>query len=130
MTALHRQARFELLVAAATAVAVVALLAWSRDLMPSVAGFALLALPAVRHALRGGADPMDERDRAIQQRANVAGYTALWLLLVAWGVGVPLRFADQGSVPLAWVAPVVWIAWWLVIVVRAATTLALDARGV
>lgn len=127
MTSLHRHARFDLFVTALTAIAVAALYLWSGNPSASMAGFALLALSGVRAALRRGATPVqDERDEAILQRANVTGYSALWLGLVAWGVVAPLRFAEAGSVPLAWVAPVVWVAWWLVTLVRSITILALD----
>lgn len=133
MTSLHKHARFELLVAALVVMAVAILYAWSGKAMVSLAGFSMLALSGVRMAVeaaRGDAEKGDERDAIITERASVAGYTALWLALVAWGVAVPLRFGADGMVPLVWVAPVIWVAWWLVTVVRSVTILILDRQGV
>jgi hypothetical protein len=132
MTEFRKYALFQLVVVGVAAVAVVVILVATRNVMASLAGFAVLGLLGLRTmVLRGaGSSPVqDERDAAIQRRATVAGYTALWIGLVAWGVAVPLTFGDQGSVPLAWVVPVVWVGWWLVLCVRSIAILVLDARG-
>jgi cytochrome b561 len=132
MTRYRKLARFQLAVAALAAVAVVSLYAWSGNVIASLAGFALLALIGFRAVfLQGsGARPVqDERDDAIQQRATVAGYVALWLALVIWGTAMPLVFGDRGTVPLVWVAPVVWVAWWLFTCVQSIAILLLDSRG-
>ena len=108
MTEFRKFARFQLAVAGLAAVAVVSLYAWSGNVIASLAGFALLALMGLRAVfLQGsGARPVqDERDDAIQQRATVAGYVALWLALVIWGTAMPLVFGDRGTVPLVWVVP-------------------------
>jgi hypothetical protein len=132
MTEFHRNARFQLLVAGSSAIAVLVLYAVTHNVMASMAGFALLALLEARALLRrrqGVPTVQDERDEAILQRSTVMGYTVLWVALVAWGVFVPLRFGDRGSVPVEWVAPVVWVAWWLVAVTRSMSVLVLDGRG-
>ena len=97
-----------------------------------LAGFAVLALSGVQGFVlsrRGIPTIQDERDEAIQRRAVAAGYSALWLLLIVWGVSTPLIFMNEGSVPLSYVAPVVWVGWWLVLTVRSVTALVLDTRG-
>lgn len=125
MTRSLKYARYQLAVAALTAVTVVVVYLFSHNVLASLAGFALLALGGLRSAF--ARQPVeDERDQAIHQRATLAGYTALWLALVVWGVSVTLAFGDRGSVPLVWVAPVVWTAWWLVTAVRSVTILLLD----
>lgn len=131
MTSFRKYAFFQLVVAGLAAVAVAALYVLTGKVLASLAGFAFLGLSGLRPViLSDGESPVqDERDEAIQRRATVAGYTALWLALVAWGVAVPLSFGDSGTVPLSWVAPVVWVAWWLVACVRSVTILVLDSRG-
>jgi cytochrome b561 len=132
MTKFRKFALFQLAVAGLAAVAVISLFAWSGNVLASMAGFATLALLGLRAALLQGSGTrpvQDERDEAIQHRATVAGYVALWLALVIWGTAMPLVFGDRGTVPLVWVAPVVWVAWWLVTCVQSITILILDSRG-
>ena len=132
MTEFRKLALFQLAVAGLAAVAVISLFAWSGNVLASMAGFAMLALLGLRAALLQGSGTrpvQDERDEAIQHRATVAGYVALWLALVIWGTAMPLVFGDRGTVPLVWVAPVVWVAWWLVTCVQSITILILDSRG-
>ena len=131
MTELHRHARRQLLAVILAAISVTALYLWSSNFMASSAGFAWLALPAIVEAFRGGRTRrpvQDERDEMIAQRATTIGYSALWVGLVVWGVSVPLVFGDEGVVPLVWVAPVLWVAWWTVAGVRAIAILVLDGR--
>lgn len=133
MTSLHKDARFELVTALLVVVAVAILYAWSGRAMASMAGFSLLALSGVRTAVRsarGDSGEVDERDEIITQRASVAGYTVFWIAFVAWGLTVTLRFGADGFVPIIWVAPVLWVAWWLVTVVRSITVLVLERQGV
>lgn len=128
MTNSRKYALFHLAVAAAAAVAVVIVYLLSRNVLAAISGFAVLALLGLRVAfLRRPVE--DERDEAIHRRAAMAAHVALWLALVAWGVSVTVAFGERGSVPLAWVAPVVWVAWWLVTTVRSLTILVLDRRG-
>ena len=132
MTELRKYARFQLAVAILAAVAVLMILAITGNVMASLSGFSVLALLGFRALIssRGRRLPIqDERDEAIQRRAFTVGYTALWLFLVAWGVGVPLAFANEHTVPLMYVAPVVWVGWWLMASVRSITILVLDSRG-
>ena len=132
MTAFRRYALFQLAVLALSALAVLVLFLVFGDPLVALAGFSVLALLGLRPLLLGrdAARPVqDERDEAIRQRATAAGHVALWLALVAWGVTVPLRFGETGMVPLVWVAPVVWVAWWLVTCVQSLTILVLDRRG-
>lgn len=131
MTEFRQHARFQLLVAVMAALAVIAIYLGTHKLMASLAGFALLALLDTRALLRRrrGVQPVqDERDEAILHRSTVIGYTVVWLAMVAWGVFVPLRYGESGSVPLEWVAPVVWAAWWLVAVTRSMSVLILDRQ--
>jgi cytochrome b561 len=132
MTELRKYARFQLAVTTLTAVAVLVILAITGNVMVSLSGFSVLALLGFRVLIspRGRRSPVhDERDEAIQRRAVTAGYTALWLFLVVWGVAMPWAFADGGSVPLVYVAPVIWVGWWLMASVRSITILVLDRRG-
>ena len=133
MTEFRKFARFQLGVTVLTAVAVLVLFAITRNVMASLAGFSVMALLGFRAlmASRNRRPPIqDERDAAIQSRAFTAGYTVLWLFLVAWGVGIPLAFSNEGSVPLVYVAPVVLVGWWLMGSTRAITILVLDSRGI
>lgn len=135
MTALRRKAVYQLVVVGLTAVAVPVMYASTGNVMASLAGFAVLGLLRVRPVMtrRGERRPVyDERDVAILHRATRVGHTALWSAMVIWGVGVTLSFGwlgDSGHVPLVWVAPVVWVAWWLVTGVRSLAILVLDSRG-
>ncbi len=132
MTELRRFARFQLVVSALTALAVLMILAITGNVMASIAGFSVLALTGIRGlaSSRRKTSPIrDERDQAIQRRAVSAGYSALWLFLIVWGVYTPLKFMDESQVPISYVAPVVCGGWWLVITVRAVSVLVLDSRG-
>ncbi len=132
MTEFRKYARFQLIVAALTAVAVLMMLATTRNVMASLAGFSVMALLGVQGLVfsrRKRSPIQDERDQAIQRRAMTIGNAALWLLLVVWGVWVPLTFSNEGGVPLIYVAPVVWVGWWLMVSVRSVTILVLDSRG-
>ena len=71
----------------------------------------------------------DERDEHIHRRAEMIGYKVFWLCFVAWGVLVPWHFWDAGQVPLAFVAPVVYVGFLLVMFVRGVAILVLCARG-
>ena len=132
MTEFRKYARFQLAVTTLAAVAVLVMLVITGNMMASLSGFSVLALLGFRGLISSRSRRLpiqDERDESIQRRAVTAGYTALWLFLVAWGVGVPLAFANEGGVPLVYVAPVVWVGWWLVTTVRSITILVLDGRG-
>ncbi len=131
MTEFRRYALFQLVVIGLAAVAVAIVYSIFHSLLASLAGFSVLALlglwPIVRRR-----SVEDERDEAIQRQAGLAGlagHVALWLALVAWSVSVSLVFGERGSVPMVWVAPVIWVAWWLVTLVRSVTILVLDRRG-
>ena len=128
MTEFRRYALFQLAVTGLAAVAVAAVYSLFHSLLASLAGFALLGLlglwPIVRRQTVA-----DERDEAIQRQAALTGYVVLWLALVAWSVSMTLAFGERGSVPMVWVAPLVWVAWWLVTVVRSVTILILDQKG-
>ena len=132
MTEFRKFAWFQLGVTALAAVAVLVMLAITGNVMASLSGFSVLALLGVQGLIfsrRRRSPIQDERDETIQRRAMAAGYTALWFFLVAWGVGVPLAFSNESDVPLMYVAPVVWVGWWLVASVRSITILVLDSRG-
>ena len=132
MTEFRKHVRFQLLVSILTAAAVLTILMVTRTVMASLAGFSVLALLGARGLVqaRGMGRPIqDERDEAIHREAVTVGYSALWIFLVIWGVSVPLIFMDRGGVPVEYVAPVVWVGWWLVITVRALVALILDLRG-
>jgi hypothetical protein len=132
MTDFRKYARFQLAVATLAAVAVLVVLAITGNVMVSLSGFSVLALLGVQGLVfsrRRRGPIQDERDEAIQRRAVAAGYTAFWLFFIAWGVGVPLAFMNESRVPLVYVAPVVWVGWWLVVSVRSITVLVLDSRG-
>ena len=133
MTEFRKFARFQLGVTVLTAVAVLVLFVITRNAMASLAGFSVMALLGFRALMashKRRPTIQDERDAAIQSRAFTAGYTVLWVFLVAWGVGVSLAFGNEGSVPLVFVAPVVWVGWWLMESTRAITILFLDSRGI
>jgi len=128
MTQSQKYAVYQLAVAALAAVTVIVLYLFFHNVLGACAGFAFLALlgipiPFMRRPIE------DERDAAIHRRAGVAAHTVLWLALVVWGVSMTLMYSDSGIVPLPWVAPVVWVAWWLVITVRSIAILVLDHGG-
>jgi hypothetical protein len=128
MTGSQKYAIYHLAVAAGAAAAVLIVYLLYHNVLAALAGFALLALLGLRPAV--ARSPLeDERDVAIHRQAALAGHVALWLALVVWGVSVTMAFGERGSVPLVWVAPVVWVAWWLVTAVRSVTILVLDRRG-
>ena len=132
MTDLRKYAWFQLAVAALAAMAVLVMLAITGNVMASLAGFSVMALTGVQGLIlsrRRRSPIQDERDETIQRRAMAAGYTALWLLLIAWGVGVSLAFPVEDGVPLVYVAPVVLVGWWLMTSIRSITILVLDSRG-
>lgn len=132
MTEFRRYARFQLVVAVVAALTVVGLFATTGNAMASLAGFSVLALLGVQGMKfsRGLRSPIqDERDEAILRKAVAMGYTVLWLFLVAWGVFIPLAFGDDGQIPMVFVAPVVLVAWWLVVIVRSIAVLVLDGGG-
>ena len=132
MTEFQKYARFQLAVATLAAAAVLVILVITGSVMASLSGFSVFALLGVQGLVlsrRRWGPIQDERDEAIQRRAVAVGYTAFWLFLVAWGVGVPLAFMNEGRVPMEYVAPVVWVGWWLVVSVRSITVLVLDSRG-
>lgn len=132
MTDFRKYAQFQLAVATLAAVAVLVVLLITGNVMASLSGFSVLALLGFQGLVfyrRRRGPIQDERDEAIQRRAVAAGYTAFWLFLVAWGVGVPLAFMNEGRVPMEYVAPVVWVGCWLMVSVRSITVLVLDSRG-
>lgn len=132
MTELRKYARFELVVATLAALAVLMILAITGNVMASLSGFSVLALLGFRALISSRSRRLpiqDERDETIQRRAMATGYTALWLFLVAWGVGVSLAFPVEDGVPMVYVAPVVLVGWWLMTSVRSITILVLDSRG-
>ncbi|MFH1762821.1 MAG: hypothetical protein ABIF09_01395 [Gemmatimonadota bacterium] len=132
MTDLRKYAWFQLAVAALAALAVLGILAITKNAMASLAGFSVMALTGFHALISSSARRrpiQDERDEAIQHRAMTAGYAALWVLLVAWGVGTSLAFASEGTVPLVYVAPLVLVGWWLMTSIRSIAILVLDSRG-
>jgi hypothetical protein len=132
VTEFREHARFQLIVVALAGVAFGTVFVLTGDVLPSIAGFAILGVLGFQPWLRRGnrrSPIQDERDEAIRQKATARGYAALWVLLVAWGVAVPLAFSGAGSVPIEFVAPVVWVAWWVMLLVRSLTIMVLDSRG-
>jgi len=132
MTELRKYARFQLVVAALTAVAVLAVFVTTGNVLASLAGFSVLALlgfQALNSSRTRKLPIQDERDGVIHRKAVTAGYSALWIFLVAWGVSVPLVFSNDGQIPMAYAAPVVWVGWWLMVTVRSIMILALDSQG-
>jgi hypothetical protein len=132
MTEFRRFARFQLVVSALTALAVLMILAITGNVMASLAGFSVLALPGFRglsFSRRQTSPIRDERDQSMERRAVSLGYSALWLFLIVWGVAIPLTFMEESRVPMIYVAPVVWVGWWLMITVRSVAVLVLDSRG-
>lgn len=132
MTEFRKFAWFQLAVTGLAGTAVLVVYAITGNGMASLSGFSVMALLGFRWLTlsRNRELPIqDERDEAIHRRASTIGFAALWFFLVAWGVGVPLAFSDEGLVPLVYVASMVWVAWWLMISVQSVTILVLDSRG-
>ena len=132
MTEFRKFAWFQLGVTGLAGTAVLVLFIFTGNMMASLSGFSVMALLGFRWLIGSRDRPppiQDERDEAIQRRASTAGYAALWIFLVAWGVCIPLTFADEGTVPLVFVAPMVWVGWWLMASVQSVTILVLDTRG-
>ena len=132
MTRFQHYAVYQLGVVALTAVAVGVILYVTGNILGALAGFGLLGATGIGEMYwrRGQRRlPEDERDEHIARRAGAVAYAVFWICFVLWGTAITLRFAGGGEVPIAFVAPAVCVAWWLVIAVRSAAILALNARG-
>jgi hypothetical protein len=63
---------------------------------------------ARRARAHGGGVVLDERDRAILERAPAVQSVTTLLVLAAWTVLLTERFSSTGAVPLAWLQVVFW----------------------
>ena len=131
MSNFRKYAWFHLAVCAATVLAVVTLLSVTGNGPAAMAGFATLALLGLgeMYFRSGRRRPCeDERDQENERKAVSMAYLVFWLCFVAWGTVLSMRFSSAGQVPLHFVTPAVFTAWWLVTAVRATTALVLDGR--
>jgi hypothetical protein len=132
MTQLRKHAWFQLVVIAVGTAAFLLMLVITGNVMASFAGFAVLGLLGVPHLVnlrKRNWLVRDERDQTIRVKAESVGYAAVWTFLVIWAVWVGTTFADEGQVPMVYVAPVVWVGWMVMISARAVATLTLDRLG-
>jgi hypothetical protein len=79
---------------------------------------------------RGGRVVADERDREIQRRSLILGYSVFWLAFVAACVSPLMVYGERGSVPVVLVASAVWWGVAIVYGVSALATLVQYGRGV
>lgn len=132
MTDLRKFAWYQLVIIAVGCCAFVAMFALTGNVLGSFAAFSvlgLLAIPHIRAVSNRKRLVRDERDEAIWQKAESAGYATGWVFLIIWGVWVGTTFPVHEGVPYVFVAPVVWIAWLLMMAARAVATLVLDGQG-
>jgi hypothetical protein len=105
MPALQKHAIFTLVVAAAALLVFTATLPFA-GFVRSSAAFAILSLWALsgifyrKRSRDGVVEPVyDERDRAIQQRANTIMFVVLGLIFVGASMDVWWRYGDSGRIP-------------------------------
>lgn len=129
MPALQKHAILNLVVVTAAVLLFLALLPL-RGPQPASAGFSLLALLAIagvfyrkRRREDGQTEPVyDERDRQIQQRANLISMGVLWLAFVgscnwAWWVsGDAGKISTTTLVLAVWLATALWQGVWAIAV--------------
>jgi hypothetical protein len=131
MSNFQRYARFHLIVAVTTLIVVLALLIIPATSQGYLAGFSLLSLLGFGEVYfqRPERKPIeDERDEQINRKALIWAYTVFWICFVGWGVMTTLVFSNKGSIPMDFVEPVVWVAWWLVTIVHSTVVLMLYGK--
>ncbi|MCP4798823.1 MAG: DUF2178 domain-containing protein [bacterium] len=131
MSNFQKYARFHLIVVFAALMAVIALYLNPVTSPGYIAGFSILGLLGFGefYYQRAGKKPIaDERDEQINHRSVLIAYTVFWVCFVAWGVLTTMKFSSEGSIPLGYVEPVVWIALCLVVIVRSTVVLALSRQ--
>jgi len=131
MSNFQKYARFHLIVVFTALMAVIALYLIPVTSPGYMAGFSLLSFLGFGefYFQRAGKKPIaDERDEQINHRSVLIAYTAFWVCFVAWGVLTTMKFSSEGSIPIGYVEPVVWVALCLVVTVRSLVVLALSRQ--
>jgi hypothetical protein len=128
MTALQKQAWFNLAVVVATLVLVLSLYPqMGAKAMGGFGLFGLVGLGVLFQWRRRGRVVTDERDTAINRVAIAWSYAVLWATIVACAMLAPTIYGD--AVPMPVVQNFVWWAFMLLITVQSIVTLIVYRRG-
>lgn len=115
---------FKLIIATLAASSFVGIYFATHNLSVANASFAWLALLAFEKRVRR--DELDERDRAIHERASLVGHGIFWLAFVLGCVGFSMASV---TVPAPIVGALPLVGYWLLEVSRSVAGLTLYARG-
>jgi uncharacterized Tic20 family protein len=100
----------------------------------ATAAFSILALlgfiPLLAWRRRGDREVMaDERDRAINSKATLIGYTVFWLFFVLSCMVPYTMYNEQGSMPVEVLPLILWLGFSVLQLVRAVATIVQYRRG-
>jgi hypothetical protein len=127
MSALQKQACFNLTVVVVTLLVVAALTPWGKGALGGFGLLGLLGLSVLFFRRKPGQVLADERDAVIVRRSWFVAYTVFWMAFIAVGTLASLRYPE--SVPTILVQAGLWGAISLVFLVQSVTALVLYARG-
>jgi hypothetical protein len=130
----ERQAWYTLGIFAATGIAfaaAVALLGLREQAFAALALFGLSGFAPLigRAEKRAGKVIMDERDRAIERAAGLAGFGAVWLCYVLTCIGSWAILGNSATIPVRVLPLSVFVAMVIVFTTRAAVIVILYRRG-
>ena len=126
MSNFQKYARFHIIVTLAAFLSALVLYLIPATSAGYLAGFSILSILGFGeiHFQNPKRKPIqDERDQQINHKAVIMAYTVFWVCFVGWGVLATMVFAQDGSLAVEYVEPVVWIAFGLVTFVRATSVL-------
>lgn len=130
MTAVQKQAWFNLAVVAVTMIAFLCLLPVLG--MKAQGAFGLLGLLAAGVLFfrkRGGQVVTDERDQWIVRRSAIVAYSILWIVFVLACVVVPFFYGYDGAVPVSVIVTACWVAFMLLYLIASISILIHYRRG-
>ncbi len=122
MSAVQKQAWFNLIVVAVAAVTIISLYPWLGARAIGGAGIlGLCGLGALFHWRHGRRVVIDERDELINRRAMVWAYGVVWVVFIIAVLIAPRLFGD--SVPIAVVQNSVWVAFMILLATQSIVAL-------
>ncbi len=127
MSTFQKYARFHLIVTLSAVAVALILFIIPATSASYLAGFSILSLLGFGEVYfqKPERKPIaDERDEQINRKALTLAYAVFWICFVGWSVLVTLVFSNEGSIPMQYVAPVIWIAMSLVTLVHSTSVLA------
>ena len=127
MTALQKQAWYNLSVVVVTLVVVAALVPWGKGALGGFGLLGFLGFNILFFRRKSGEVLADERDVVIQRKSWFVAYTVFWIAFIAAGTSVALLYPE--SVPAILVHAGVWGAVSLIFLVQSVATLVRYARG-